>query len=184
MAKKYFIVDGGNKIGPLNLDEMEGKLYPETLVWHDELDDWKNADQLPELQDMIIKLPPPIPKGVRRKSNTEVKLIKLANKLVRKRSVLRFTLVFFVSFLVVGSYPMYKLIRLWNYMKRYSHFYEEVDTDFIDVCIYGFDWGIYIFQALLLTFLILGLRWLYVKYIKGKQLLNMNFDQDDIDKLS
>ena len=52
----YYSTDGNDKIGPMSLDELkQKKITPKTLIWHEELDDWKMAEQLPELKNLIEK---------------------------------------------------------------------------------------------------------------------------------
>lgn len=42
--KKYFYTDGKDKFGPFTLEELKEKeISRETLVWFQELNDWKPA---------------------------------------------------------------------------------------------------------------------------------------------
>lgn len=52
----YYLTNGNDKNGPFSFDELkQKKITPKTLIWHEELDDWKMAGQLPELQNLIEK---------------------------------------------------------------------------------------------------------------------------------
>lgn len=52
----YYSTNGIDKIGPMCLDELkQKKITPKTLIWHEQLDDWKMAGQLPELKNLIEK---------------------------------------------------------------------------------------------------------------------------------
>ena len=52
----YYSKNGTDKNGPLSFDELkQKKITPKTLIWHEELDDWKMAGQIPELKNLIEK---------------------------------------------------------------------------------------------------------------------------------
>ncbi len=60
--KKYFYTDGTNKYGPFTLEELkENNISRETQVWFQELEDWKSAGEVPELEELFNFLPPPLP---------------------------------------------------------------------------------------------------------------------------
>jgi hypothetical protein len=62
--KKYFYTDGTNKFGPFTFEELKGKnISRETLVWFQDLNDWKPAGEVPELSELFIHTPPPLKKG-------------------------------------------------------------------------------------------------------------------------
>lgn len=58
---KFFIIDKEEKRkGPFSIDELKAfKITGETIVWHDGLDGWKKAEEIEELKEILIKLPPP-----------------------------------------------------------------------------------------------------------------------------
>ncbi|MEG0760018.1 RDD family protein [Chryseobacterium sp.] len=61
MEQKYFIHDGFDKKGPYTLDELlklDLKRY--TLIWHSGLNNWMEADKLPEFKHLFAMTPPPI----------------------------------------------------------------------------------------------------------------------------
>jgi uncharacterized membrane protein YhaH (DUF805 family) len=52
----YYSTNGNDKNGPFSFDELKQKnITPKTLIWHEELDNWKMAGQLPELKNVIEK---------------------------------------------------------------------------------------------------------------------------------
>ena len=52
----YYSKNGNDKNGPFSFDELKQKnITPKTLIWHEELDNWKMAGQLPELKNHIEK---------------------------------------------------------------------------------------------------------------------------------
>lgn len=68
----YWIIIDGTRRGPLSLEEVlaEPALTPETPVWHDGMDDWAEAQLLPELEILFTsqpaspfdsECPPPMP---------------------------------------------------------------------------------------------------------------------------
>ena len=71
--KKYFFTDGTNKFGPFTLDELKEKnISRETLVWFQELNDWKSAGEIPELSELFIYTPPPLEKELTTKNNSNM----------------------------------------------------------------------------------------------------------------
>jgi hypothetical protein len=59
--KKYFYTDGTNKYGPFTLEELQEKnISRETKVWFQELKEWQNAGNIPELNEIFKLSPPPI----------------------------------------------------------------------------------------------------------------------------
>ena len=61
--KKYFYTDGTDKFGPFTLGELKEKnISRETLVWFQELGEWKPAGNVPELSEIFELSPPPIAK--------------------------------------------------------------------------------------------------------------------------
>jgi len=57
----YFYSNGQEKEGPVSLDELKQKdINPRTLIWHEGLDDWKEAETIDELRDVFELRPPPI----------------------------------------------------------------------------------------------------------------------------
>lgn len=52
--KQYYYHDGEQNQGPFTLEELAAvNLDTETFVWHTDLEDWKKANELPELADII-----------------------------------------------------------------------------------------------------------------------------------
>lgn len=59
--KKYFYSDGTNNFGPFSIEELkEEKINRETIIWFKELDEWKKAGAIQELNDLFALVPPPI----------------------------------------------------------------------------------------------------------------------------
>ena len=52
----YYSTNENDKNGPFSFDELkQKKITSKTLIWHEELDDWKMAGQLPELKNILKK---------------------------------------------------------------------------------------------------------------------------------
>jgi len=63
--QKYFYSDGTNSYGPFTLEELtEKNITRETMVWFQELGEWKPAGSVPELSEMFVLTPPPVAKPV------------------------------------------------------------------------------------------------------------------------
>jgi uncharacterized membrane protein YhaH (DUF805 family) len=59
--KKYFFSIGQDKEGPVSLVELKQKdLKPNTLIWHEGLEDWAEAKNIEELKEIFELSPPPI----------------------------------------------------------------------------------------------------------------------------
>lgn len=59
---RYFYSDGIQNHGPLTLEELKRKsIQPDTLIWHEGMSDWKRADRIDELREVIPLVPPPLP---------------------------------------------------------------------------------------------------------------------------
>lgn len=60
--KYFYSIDGENREGPLDLEELKQReLKRNSLVWKEGLDDWVSADSLPELREIFPIEPPPLP---------------------------------------------------------------------------------------------------------------------------
>ena len=60
--KKYYYSDGQNQYGPFTIEELKEKnITQDTLIWYEGLAQWTKAELLPELQNVYIKIPQPIP---------------------------------------------------------------------------------------------------------------------------
>jgi GYF domain 2 len=99
--EKYFIQTEGSQKGPFSKDQLaEIKINGNTLVWFDGIDDWKEAKEIDELKDIIVKLPPPINKTTNFNSNTKPKPVVQKNNSKRSyKSVFIFFLIIIALFI-------------------------------------------------------------------------------------
>ena len=52
--KKYFYSNGQEKEGPVTLEELKQKnIQEKTMIWHEGLDDWKEAENIDELKEIF-----------------------------------------------------------------------------------------------------------------------------------
>jgi len=63
----YYYVENGAQKGPVSVSDIENLiksnlLIKDTLVWMDGMEEWTNADNVPEISKLFGSLPPPIPK--------------------------------------------------------------------------------------------------------------------------
>lgn len=59
--KKYFLHLYGQSVGPYSFEELRTMNFaPTTPVWFDGLGNWRNANQIPELQSLFV----PNPQGI------------------------------------------------------------------------------------------------------------------------
>ena len=62
MSKLYYYLEDRDQKGPYTIEELSGfTIKPETLIWTDNLENWKEARELNELNNIIRKTPPPLP---------------------------------------------------------------------------------------------------------------------------
>lgn len=58
--KKYYIHNGKEQEGPLDLEDLKTKLIKkDTPIWHDGLTNWTTADKVEEIKDFIRNATPP-----------------------------------------------------------------------------------------------------------------------------
>ena len=63
--KKYFYSDGTNNFGPFTIEELKEKeITRETMIWFQELGEWKKADTIQELNNLFALIPPLVPPPV------------------------------------------------------------------------------------------------------------------------
>lgn len=59
--RKYYYSDGISKFGPVTKEELKSqKLTRNTLIWHPDLEEWTPIDQIKDLNDIILSIPPDI----------------------------------------------------------------------------------------------------------------------------
>lgn len=62
--KEYYYLAGNEQLGPFSLQDLQTKgLTSETLVWTEEMEDWKKVKDVPDLMSNLKfkKVPPPPP---------------------------------------------------------------------------------------------------------------------------
>lgn len=69
--KKYFYSDGTNNFGPFTIEELKEKgITRETMIWFQELGEWKKADTIQELNDLFALIPPPVQPQISNNQNS------------------------------------------------------------------------------------------------------------------
>lgn len=61
---EYYILNGSEQQGPYTIDQLRGRVTPQTYVWREGLPDWIRAGDLPELSGLLVpegslSAPPP-----------------------------------------------------------------------------------------------------------------------------
>ena len=59
---EYYILNGSEQQGPYTIDQLRGRVTPQTYVWREGLPDWIRAGDLPELSGLLVPagtVPPP-----------------------------------------------------------------------------------------------------------------------------
>jgi uncharacterized membrane protein YhaH (DUF805 family) len=79
--KKYFYTNGQEKEGPITLEELKLKdIQPKTLIWHEGLDDWKEAESVDELREIFEVSPPLLDTEINTLYSSESKNINSENE--------------------------------------------------------------------------------------------------------
>ncbi|HNW98398.1 MAG TPA: GYF domain-containing protein [Bacteroidales bacterium] len=66
--KEYYFLTGKDQNGPFSIEELKTKnLTSETLIWSDDMDNWKKLKDIPELLN-LKKVPPPPPVDMNKKN--------------------------------------------------------------------------------------------------------------------
>jgi hypothetical protein len=61
--KKYFIHNGDEQTGPFSVEELKiKKISPDTHIWYEGLENWKEASSIEELKSLFLQTPPPFKK--------------------------------------------------------------------------------------------------------------------------
>ncbi len=59
----YYYEKDGEQLGPFSIEELKlNRINKNTLVWTEGMDEWAKAKTLIELKDILISLPPKLPK--------------------------------------------------------------------------------------------------------------------------
>ena len=62
METLYYYLDGREQKGPFSINQLKScGLKPDTLVWTETFDNWKQLKDVPELFEILQKFPPPPP---------------------------------------------------------------------------------------------------------------------------
>jgi len=60
---RFYMLMGGQRKGPFTIEQLAAEgLERDTLVWHTGQADWVRADQLPALDELMLTIPPPVPR--------------------------------------------------------------------------------------------------------------------------
>lgn len=61
---EYYILNGSEQQGPYTIDQLSGRVTPQTYVWREGLADWVQAINLPELSAVLLPEGSVSPSGV------------------------------------------------------------------------------------------------------------------------
>lgn len=61
---EYYILNGSEQQGPYTIDQLRGRVTPQTYVWREGLADWVQAINLPELSAVLVPEGSVSPSGV------------------------------------------------------------------------------------------------------------------------
>jgi hypothetical protein len=93
--KEYYIHKGEDNSGPFNIEELKNqKITKDTLVWSNDMEDFKKAGEIDELKSILSKNPPPLKK-----------LQKSEYQKTKKSNFLKYLIIAIglIAFLTIGS---------------------------------------------------------------------------------
>jgi hypothetical protein len=103
----YFIFEENTKKGPYTIEEIkEKRLTEDTLVWHKELTDWKQAKEVDEIKPFLVVLPPKLSFEVDEKSKKQI--ISRRIKALREVSIFLFFFIGVIFNLLISALAISK----------------------------------------------------------------------------
>ncbi|NDC31984.1 MAG: DUF4339 domain-containing protein [Bacteroidetes bacterium] len=121
--KNYFYIRNNEKQGPFEKADLQSQnLDKDTLVWCEGMTDWTPLEQISELNELINKLPPPIPtvnlkpKPNLEKESKEIYYADLITSYFRYKVLIRTLVVsipFGIIFLILQPYKPYGLFPVY-----------------------------------------------------------------------
>ena len=100
--KKYLINKGHENIGPFDKEELKAqKINKETLVWTEDMEDWKKAGEVDELKAVLLSIPPPL-----KKATKENKVINSKHLLIASAIII---VLLFISNIVMSNAQMARI---------------------------------------------------------------------------
>lgn len=142
--RQYYYSDGKEKVGPCSLEELKKKqLAPDTLIWHEGLENWTQLKLLTDLTKELdlSKVPPPLPIETEISGHLKVTTEKLPNKTLESLKPTRTTLTWLIIwcsfhlFALLMSYSQIEIFndagesetdQFWPFVK-FSKTYDKVD---------------------------------------------------------
>ncbi len=112
----FYIHKDDQQQGPFTIDELKDlKITRETMVWFEGADEWKQAIEIEDLQEIFKSIPPPLVDRKTEDVNKSINEEKLSRK--KKGLILVVLLTLFMGVLGLTSIQFNKLRRLKCYVK-------------------------------------------------------------------
>lgn len=85
MNKSYFIINQfKQKKGAFTRTELIGKINPKTLVWCEGMEEWRKAEDVEDLEEILSKTPPKVP--LLDLTNLKEYLAKIKTKIIQRKA--------------------------------------------------------------------------------------------------
>ncbi len=122
---KYFIVLDNEQKGPFSLEEIANmSITQQTLVWHENLDDWTEAKNITDFKEILKIKPPPIPKN--KIEEKPVKVVLTKEKSNKKKAdfskilqsllkLLPYSFIFGVLIYFISAFTVYEINKFDNH---------------------------------------------------------------------
>lgn len=129
MNKQFYYLDGKDQKGPLSIEQLnEVGIKPDTLVWSDDMENWKPAKDVFELANIIKKLPPspPIIDNYQKTSLSKEKELITNDKTIVEDSDIKFWATIKIFSIIIVSFITLALIGFSYINEKKSNFKEEI----------------------------------------------------------
>lgn len=113
MEKEFYYLDEKEQKGPFTIDQLKTiGLKPETLVWSEGFENWKQVKDVDELKIVLKKTPPPPPIiDTISSTSTNVDNIKISNE--KTNNVVDSNIKFWATFKIFGSILCFILLAIF-----------------------------------------------------------------------
>ena len=132
---QYFYLNGTDKFGPFNLEEIKQKnLSASALVWHEGLNDWIKADQVSVLTGFLKREVPYFVPESENNSVLESKVQLLEYERTKFEKILFFGLIYCLSYkLIIFLFQLFGLYYPSEYYFEFVHYNNSIIVKIINI---------------------------------------------------
>jgi hypothetical protein len=127
MSKEYYYLEGKDQKGPFSIEKLNDySIKPDTLVWTDDMENWRPAKEVSELAGVIKKVPPPPPiiDNHQKQVVTNERIIKSIDKTTVEDSNIKLWATFKIFFTIIISLGLLGLV-CYSYVNSKKEIYKK-----------------------------------------------------------